>query len=200
MKTIGITGGVGAGKSAVLKILSDDYNALVIEADKVAYELESPGGVCYDNIVGLLGRDCLEDSGLIDKQKMASLIFSDAGLLRSVNDIIHPAVKKYILERIDLENKRGIYDLFAVEAALLIQDGYDKLLDEIWLIRADESVRRNRLKSTRGYSDAKIDSIINSQLNDDELAKHCSVIIDNSLDMDHLKSQIDEQLINYLIK
>lgn len=200
MKTIGITGGVGAGKSAALSIIKENYNADIIIADKVAYELESPGGVCYDDIVGLVGRDCLDESGLIDKGKMAARIFGDPRLLSRVNSVIHPAVKQYILERIERERNAGVYDLLVVEAALLIQDGYGDILDEIWLISVKDEVRRRRLKESRGYSDEKIDSILMNQMTDDEYAEYCSEVIDNSLDLMHLERQIDECISRILEK
>lgn len=191
MKTIGITGGVGAGKTEIINYIQNNYNCRVIIADKVAYDLESPGHECYNNIVMLLGNDIVDSDGYIVKNAMASKIFSDGSLLQKVNDIIHPAVKKYILETIEYEKSRGTIDYLLVEAALLIEDGYEKILDELWYIRVDRDVRAMRLKETRGYSDEKIDSIISKQLSDEEYAKHCKVVIDNSGDLSDTYRQID---------
>jgi dephospho-CoA kinase len=191
MKTIGITGGVGAGKSTVLNYIEEHYNAYIIIADKLAYELESPGGICYDNIVGLLGEDVLDESGFIDKRSMASRIFFEQDLLKKVNDIIHPAVKQSILETIDRESQSGRYDYLVVEAALLIEEGYGAILDELWYIRVDSDIRRIRLKESRGYSDEKIDSIIASQLSDEEYMKNCKYVIDNSGEPEDTYSQIE---------
>ena len=191
MKTIGITGGVGAGKSTVLNYIEEHYNAYIIIADKLAYELESPGGICYDNIVGLLGEDFLDESGFIDKRSMASRIFFEPDLLKKVNDIIHPAVKQSILETIDRESQSGRYDYLVVEAALLIEEGYGAILDELWYIRVDSDIRRIRLKESRGYSDEKIDSIIASQLSDEEYMKNCKYVIDNSGEPEDTYSQIE---------
>ena len=191
MKTIGITGGVGAGKSTVLNYIEEHYNAYIIIADKLAYELESPGGICYDNIVGLLGEDVLDESGYIDKRSMASRIFSEPDLLKKVNDIIHPAVKQSILKTIDRESQFGRYEYLIVEAALLIEEGYGAILDELWYIRVDLDIRRIRLKESRGYSDEKIDSIIASQLSDEEYIKNCKHVIDNSGEPEETYRQID---------
>ena len=191
MKTIGITGGVGAGKSTVLDYIKSHYNARIIIADNLAYELESPGGICYDNIVGLLGEDVLDESGFIDKRSMASRIFFEPDLLKKVNDIIHPAVKQSILETIDRESQSGRYDYLVVEAALLIEEGYGAILDELWYIRVDSDIRRIRLKESRGYSDEKIDSIIASQLSDEEYMKNCKYVIDNSGEPEDTYSQIE---------
>ena len=103
MKVIGITGGVGAGKSEVLAFLSKHYNCRVIMADKAAHQLEEPGGRCFEPLISLLGADILTSEGRIDRQKMAAKIFSDAALLKKVNAIVHPAVKAYLVEQIARE-------------------------------------------------------------------------------------------------
>lgn len=194
MKTIGITGGVGAGKSQILQYISEKYNCLIVTADKLAYELECPGQSCYKPIVDLLGRECLLEDGYINKNYMASRIFNDDMLLQKVNSIIHPAVKEYILKLIAAERKRGYYDFLFVEAALLIEDGYVNIMDELWYIYASPEVRRLRLKKSRGYTDAKIDAIFASQLKDSDYLNTCNIVIDNSgLLVDSYK-QIDKAL------
>ena len=194
MKTIGITGGVGAGKSLVLNYLQNHYNARVYLADDIANDLKLPGQSCYDKIIELLGRHIIDSEGLIDKNKMAEKIFSHKELLDEVNRIIHPAVKEYVLSQIELERKKGEIDYFILEAALLIEEGYDRILDELWYIHADTSVRSRRLKETRNYTRDKIDHIMASQLSETEFRKHCKVVINNNSDEEALYSQIDHIL------
>ena len=194
MKTRGITGGVGAGKSLVLNYLQNHYNARVYLADDIANDLKLPGQSCYDKIIELLGRNIIDSEGLIDKNKMAEKIFSHKELLDEVNRIIHPAVKEYVLSQIELERKKGEIDYFILEAALLIEEGYDRILDELWYIHADTSVRSRRLKETRNYTRDKIDHIMASQLSETEFRKHCKVVINNNSDEEALYSQIDHIL------
>lgn len=194
MKTIGITGGVGAGKSLVLNYLQNHYNARVYLADDIANDLKLPGQSCYDKIIELLGRNIIDSEGLIDKNKMAEKIFSHKELLDEVNRIIHPAVKEYVLSQIELERKKGEIDYFILEAALLIEEGYDRILDELWYIHADTSVRSQRLKENRNYTRDKIDHIMASQLSETEFRKHCKVVINNNSDEEALYSQIDHIL------
>ena len=194
MKTIGITGGVGAGKSLVLNYLQNHYNARVYLADDIANDLKLPGQSCYDKIIELLGRNIIDSEGLIDKNKMAEKIFSHKELLDEVNRIIHPAVKEYVLSQIELERKKGEIDYFILEAALLIEEGYDRILDELWYIHADTSVRSRRLKEIRNYTRDKIDHIMASQLSETEFRKHCKVVINNNSDEEALYSQIDHIL------
>ena len=194
MKTIGITGGVGAGKSLILEYLEKTYNCRVLLADQVAHIVKEPGQTCYDGLVELLGKAVLCPDGTIDKGKMAQIIFSDVALLQKVNGLIHPAVETYIMEQIRLEKEAGKLDYFFVEAALLIECGYDRHLDEIWYIYADQKVRRARLKESRGYSDEKIDSIMDSQLTEEAFRTHCKQVIDNSGSPEQTYKQIDQIL------
>ena len=157
MKTIGITGGVGCGKSRILEYIKENYNCRIIIADDVANEIKEPGQMCYQPLIDLLGERILGEDKRIDKKKMASEIFKDESLLQKVNDIIHPAVKDYILDNIEIEKEKGKIDYLFIEAALLIECGYNAYVDEMWYIYAKESVRRERLKNSRGYSDEKID-------------------------------------------
>lgn len=194
MKLIGITGGVGAGKSQLLSYIEENCNCRVLLADSAAHTVKEPGQPCYARLVELLGADILQEDGFIDKQKMAAAIFSKEELLTKVNEIIHPAVKEYILSEIQKERAAGKKDAFFVEAALLIEGGYEQILDELWYIYADQDVRKARLKASRGYSDEKAEQIISSQLSEAEFRKHCKVVIDNSRSLSDTYFQIDERL------
>ena len=192
MMTIGITGGVGAGKSQVLSYIEENYNCKVIRADEVAHLLEEPGHKCYERIVAFLGTDILQEDKTIDKRKMASAIFTDEKKMIAINEILHPEVKKYILEQIQLEKEKQEIDFLFVEAALLIEEHYDEILDEIWYIHADTEVRSKRLMESRQYSAEKIADIMGKQLSEEEFRKHCSVVIVNDGDLAVTYKQIDE--------
>ena len=194
MKVVGITGGIGAGKSQILAYLKEHTRCRIIIADQVAHELEEPGGRCYQPIVSILGTAILTGDGRIDRAKMAARIFADGKLLSQINAIVHPAVKEYITGAIAEERAGNRIDYFFIEAALLIEDGYKTIVDELWYIHTDIQVRRERLKASRGYSDEKIDSIMNGQLSEEEFYGQCSVVIDNSGTLDSVYRQIDKKL------
>ncbi|MCM1038685.1 MAG: dephospho-CoA kinase [Roseburia sp.] len=198
MKSIGITGGVGAGKSELLAYIKKKYNCYVILADEVAHRLEKPGEECYNKLTALLGKEILKTDGTIDKNRMAEKIFADKAILEQVNAIVHPAVKKYIVNEIAKEQEKARIDFLFVEAALLIEDGYEEILDELWYIHTDTGIRRERLKASRAYSDEKIDHILQGQLSEETFRTHCRVVIDNSSDFIHTCQQIDEKLEEYL--
>ena len=131
MITIGVTGGVGAGKSEILHYLEREYNCRVLLSDDAAKELELPGRVLYEPLVELLS-DCglredaaqenlLEENGEINKKEMARRIFSDASLLNKVNELVHPAVNQYILDEIQREKSAGEKEFFVLESALLVE-------------------------------------------------------------------------------
>ena len=158
---IGITGGIGSGKSLVLDYLKDKYDCLIIKADDIGNEVKLKGRECYDDIVSLLGSDILGDDEEIVKSKMADRIFKDEKLVEKVNAIIHPAVKKIISEKINADE--GRHKFIVVEAALLIEASYFDLFNEIWVIDAAKDIRIERLIESRGYSLEKCENIIARQ-------------------------------------
>lgn len=194
MRTIGITGGVGAGKSAILAYLKEHYSCRILMADQVAGRLEEPGQKCYEDIVCLLGKAVLWADGSLNREAMAQRIFQDGALLEKVNQIVHPAVQEYIENAIDEEKKLKRYDFFFVEAALLIECGYDRILDELWYIYAEEKVRRERLRKARAYSEEKIDHIMSEQLTEEIFRKKCHFTVDNSGALEAACRQIDKRL------
>lgn len=198
MKVIGITGGVGAGKSALLSYIAEKYHCRILLADELAHKVKEPGEACYKELVRLLSPEILNEDGTIHKGKMAARIFESEDLLREVNSLIHPAVKKMILDEIAAAKAEEKIDFLFVEAALLIEDGYLDIVDEMWYIYAREEIRRGRLKESRNYSDEKIDAIMNSQLREEEFRKYCSVVIDNSEGLPAAFHQIDKKLGEYL--
>ena len=194
MKVIGITGGVGSGKSALLAFVKEKYHCRVILADEVAHQVKEVGQPCYEQLVRLLSQDILNEDLTINKNKMASKIFGSQTLLKKVNEIIHPAVKEYILTEIARARSEGDVDFVFLEAALLIEEGYLEIVDEMWYIYAGEEIRRKRLKEARGYSDEKIDAILQSQLQEEEFREHCHVVIDNSGSIESACGQIADRL------
>lgn len=198
MKVIGITGGVGAGKSRILNYLEEKYQARILMADQAAHRVKEKGQSCYEPLVRLLGREVLDEQGEIHKGRMAAMIFSEQKLLLQVNEIIHPEVRKYILGQIELERKKGEAKFFFLEAALLIEEHYDEICDELWYIYAEDSIRISRLMESRGYSREKALQIMKGQLLEEEFRKGCQFVIDNSGKLESALEQIDRKLGEYL--
>lgn len=194
MRFIGITGGVGAGKSEILQYIRKHYKCEIYLADEVAHLVKEPGTKCYTQLVALLGQDIVATDGQIDKAAMAAKIFADEAILEQVNAIVHPAVKTYLLDKLEQARSNSDVELFFVEAALLIEAGYVPLVDELWYIYADENIRVRRLKSARGYSEEKIAQIMSNQLTEEEFRKEADFVIDNSGTLAESYRQIDKKL------
>lgn len=194
MRVIGVTGGVGAGKSTVLDILSRLTNCIIIRTDDVAKETILPGGAAYKQVVELLGEDVLDSDRTIDRKKMAAAIFTDEKLCAKVNAVIHPLTMQEVKKRIAEAEKKGIYEYAFVEAALLIEAGYSSICEEFWYVYVPYEERIRRLMDSRGYSREKCLDIMANQLSDEEFRKHCKYVIDNSSDSVELENRIEAVL------
>ena len=196
MIILGITGGVGSGKSRVLYDLKENYNAYIVEADKLAHELMQPDKSIYNEIVSTFGRSVLEEGTpyYIDREKLGSIVFNDSEKLTILNGIVHPLVKKEIKRQINEVRKSRKYRLFVIEAALLIQDGYNSICDEIWYIWVDAEERIKRLMKQRGYTREKCVSIIDSQETDEYYKKYANYTINNQNNYENSSKQLKERL------
>lgn len=201
MKFIGITGGVGAGKSAILSYLDQKPGTRVMLADEIAHELMESGTDCYRQIVKqFAGEDIFaegEHAGEeppFDKNKLAAVIFSNPVKRCRINAIVHPAVKEYVKQVYRDEKESGELEFLFLEAALLIEEEYDEICDELWYIYTSEENRRKRLKESRGYSDEKINQIFQSQLSEAQFLAAVSVTIDNNGTREETFHQIEKSL------
>ena len=193
MKKLGITGGVGSGKSRVLKLLEETYHARVYQADEIAKRIQEPGNACYEQIVKTFGREiCLEGGGL-DRKKLGRLVFSDRKKLETLNALVHPAVNEEIVRLIAREESRGT-GLFVLEAALLAKPWYREILDEIWYIRVEREVRMERLAASREYTKEQTESMMASQPREEEFLAFADRVIDNSGEFSETARQIRQEL------
>lgn len=179
MKIIGITGGVGAGKTQILEYLNNKYGATICQTDKVAKKLQKKGGACYGAIVSHFGEDILDEKGELNRELLADIVFNDRKEREILNGIVHPAVKEEVRKKIAQEERRHT-NIFIIESALLIEDNYDEICDELWYIHVKDDIRKKRLIFSRGYDAKKVDDIIAAQLPKDEFLRYCDRVIDNS--------------------
>ena len=194
MKVIGITGGVGSGKSAVLKLLEEEYHAVVVQLDEVAKALQRKGTPCWKAIVEAFGREILDENEELDRKKLAQIVFQSSEKLEQLNGIVHPAVKQQVL--LDIEAKKKREDR-AVRTGGCSSSGSRiclKICEETWFIYTEESVRRERLKASREYSDERITDMIRSQSPEAYFRKNCTRVIDNSKEIEETRRQIGEIL------
>lgn len=193
MKVLGITGGVGSGKSEVLRYLEEEYGAVICQLDEVAKQLQKKGGACYQQIVDYFGRGILKEDQELDRQKLSLIVFADEEKRAVLNAIVHPSVKRWTKQDIEEKKEQGT-PLYVIEAALLPEAGYEQICQEMWYIYAREDVRRERLKKSRGYTDERISRMIASQPSEEKFTKFCQAVIDNSGTFEETKRQIGEHL------
>lgn len=191
MKIIGITGGVGAGKSTILDYLSRKHNAYVIQADKVGHLVMEPGGLCYEQVIALFGRQIIKNDKTIDRRRVSDVVFGNELMRQSLDEIIHPAVKAYILEEIKKQKQAGCR-LLIIEAALLLEEHYEEFCDAVWYVHTDEEIRIQRLMDSRGYTRAKAESIIARQASEEFFREHADYVITNNGNLKMTWEQIEE--------
>lgn len=189
MKVIGLTGGVGAGKSLVLTILRTKYNAEVMEADKVAHELMEPGEEGYLRIKETFGEAILNSDGTINRTALGKVIFDNESAREQINSMIHPLVWKRIRQKISASQA----GLIVVEFAIMGEEAED-IYDEMWYVHASEEVRMRRLLKNRGYSKERSEKMIRSQASEQEYARRCDRIIENHGSVKDLEDQLAEIL------
>ena len=197
MRVIGITGGVGAGKSTVLSMLLELCKCRIIMADDVAKNMMEYHGNLSGDIIRIFGSEAYED-GILNRAHIASLMYGDSRLMEEWTSIIHPAVNKEIAEYIKKEKNNGEVDFVFIESALLIEHNYEKICDELWYVFADADTRIERLKMQRGYSREKSESIIAKQLSDEMFREKCNFVIDTSKDLSFTRSIIKNKLAEYV--
>lgn len=195
MKVIGITGGVGSGKSVVMNLLKEEYNAYLIFSDNVAHELMQVGGINYKAIIDAFP-DVKNEDESINRQKLGAIVFHDEEKLQQLNEITHPNVIEELKNRIKKVKEENRYSFIALEAALLIEDEYDMLYDELWYVYADKEVRMKRLEEGRGYTREKSISVIENQRSEKDFLEKCDKKIDNSFSLNEIKKELKNLLMS----
>jgi len=189
MKVIGITGGVGAGKSRILAILQEEYNAWTIQADEVAKALEEPGQPGFEGLLAAFGPSLLTEDQVIDRRRLAELIFRDPQALKQVNEIIHPLTWAAIKAQV----RDSDADLIAVEAALFGRQSRE-ICTELWYVDSSVENRIRRLQESRGYDREKCCRMMDSQPSREEFLALVDRVIDNNGTLAEVRQQIKEIL------
>ena len=193
MKIIGITGGVGSGKSEVMNVLEGSFGAGIIIADELGHLSMEKMSLTYNAMVQTFGTEILTDSGEIDRNQLAKIIFSSDEMRKKQNAIVHPFVNektKELIEKYRTENRKVV----AIESAILFVAEIYKYCDEVWFIKADRETRIKRLMESRGYSREKAELIMSNQFSDVEYEKRCDRVIHNNGGIDEIYAQIEKIL------
>jgi len=179
MKVLGITGGIGCGKSTVIETLTKHYQCFVISTDQLAASLMEPGNAAYELVVEYFGDSILMEDGQINRKNLAARVFKSEMDLLKLNSFTHPLVRDEVVQRIEENRNNEKLDLIIVETALPYEARLEEYCDEIWYITASLEVRRERLMKNRNYSDEKINDIFNKQLSEEAYKDFCTHVIVN---------------------
>lgn len=189
VRVIGLTGGVGAGKSLVLGILSREFGAETIETDEVARRLMEPGEKGYTAVVEALGNSFLKPDGSIDRQLLAARIFTDEKDRKTVDSMIHPMVWKTVKDKISASQA----ELIVIEFAIMDKEAKD-CCHEIWYVRASEENRVRRLAENRGYTKERSESMMASQASEEMFLSLCDRVIENDGSIEGVRGQLEKLL------
>ncbi len=193
MKVIGITGGIGSGKSTVMYMLEKKYGAVIILADKLGHLAMEKGSSTYNKMINEFGAQILDCEGQIDRAVLSDILMADKEKLNMQNSIVHPFVINKIKEII-AESRTGDKELVCVESAILFEAGCDSLCDEVWLVTADANVRVERLMRDRGYDREKAHAFMNRQKPDSYYMEKCSRVIYNNGDIENLSKHLQKNI------
>ncbi len=195
IKVLGITGSVGSGKSTVLAYLQEKYHAPVLQLDEQAHRLMEPGGICCAPIAEAFGNGVLCRDGGVDRSALYAQTFGNRERVLALNAIVHPKVKEAVRNWVGRHRQEGCAPFLVLEAALLLEDHYEQICDEIWYIHVEDSVRVRRLADSRGYTEEKTRRILQNQKSEQEFRAACGFVVDNSSDdMENTYEQIDKGL------
>lgn len=190
MLTIGLTGGIGSGKTTVSKILGE-LGAPVLDADKVAHSTYAPGGPAYEKVIAAFGREILAADGTVDRSKLGPIVFAKPGKLKELTDIVWPATLEALRNAVGDMRARGEKLPIVVEAAILIEANWMPMFDEIWLVTAARERVIERVERDRGMKPEQTEARIRAQLPDSERARHASLTITNDGTLDALRAEVE---------
>lgn len=188
MYVIGITGGVGSGKSLVAKIAGRKYKAGLLIADELGHVVTEPGKPAFNRIVEMYGRDILGQDGSIDRKKLADIIFNDDNARSAINAVIHPEVMLYIENYIN--ERKGQEGYIILETAIMYETGCDRFCNETWYVYVPEDARIKRLSKNRGYPEEKSRSIIKKQKPESFFMERAERVINNTGSIKDLENLI----------
>ncbi|GAA2629267.1 dephospho-CoA kinase [Streptomyces axinellae] len=188
MVKVGLTGGIGAGKSEVSRLLGE-YGAVIIDADVIAREVVAPGTPGLAAIVAEFGPDVLAPDGTLDRPRLGSLVFSDTERLAALNAIVHPLVGQRSAE---LERAAGEDSVVVHDVPLLVENGLAPLYDEVIVVDADPRTQLDRLVRLRGMDEGEARARMAAQAGREERLAVADVVIDNDGPLEELEPQVRE--------
>jgi dephospho-CoA kinase len=187
---IGLTGGIGSGKSTVSALLAE-LGARVVDADKIGHWVYRPGSEGFRAVVAAFGPGVVAADGTIDRARLGAIVFADADARARLNAIVHPLIGAELAARIAAARDDGYDGPVVVEAAILIEAGWRPLVDQLWVVSVARETAVARVVTSRGLSRAEVERRLDAQLPDAERRRHADVVIENDGGLDALRAQVE---------
>ena len=187
---LGITGGIGSGKSTASQILGE-LGAFVIDADIVGHKIYQPDTPAWREIVDTFGADVVASDRTIDRTKLGPVVFSAPEKLDALNKIMHGKIYAYIQGQIDYMRDHDPNRVIAVEAAILLEARWRSLVETLWVVVASEEVVINRLQIYKNMSEAQARARINAQMTNDERIAQADQVIWNNDSLPELRQAVE---------
>lgn len=188
MKVIGLTGGIGSGKSTVSQFLAE-LGAVIIDADKVGHEAFKPETEIWREVVAAFGKQIVTPDDTINREKLGTIVFGNSKARERLNQIMHPRMYDLVKAQIEEYRRQG-ESVVVVEAPLLLEAGWTSLVDEVWVTVASEAAVLKRLRERTGLSEAESLARLRSQLAAEKRVRHADVVIDTDCSLDELKAKV----------
>lgn len=188
MIVIGLTGGIGTGKTEVTLVLRE-LGAVVFESDKLAHSSYEPGSEAHGQIVSCFGEEILSDSGFVDRKALGKIVFADSARRRELEEIVWPATRKLTLALLKEEENRGT-EIVVVEVPKLFESGWDKLADAVWTVESPRGEINKRVEDRSGMNESEVDARVAAQLTPEQRIEKADVTIMNDGTLEDLRTQI----------
>jgi dephospho-CoA kinase len=192
LKVIGLTGGIASGKSTASRYLSE-RGAFVIDADKLGHAAYEPGTQAFQQVVDTFGGEIVGEDGQIDRKALGAKVFGEGNRLTELTDIVWPEILRLAVVQIEERRKSHPDGIVALEAAVLLEAGWESVVDELWVVVVDPGTAIERAMARDGVDRAAIQARIDAQLSNDERAARADVLLSNSADEAALVSLLDVQ-------
>jgi len=189
MLTIGLTGGIGSGKSTVSKMLAE-LGAPIIDADKVAQSTYAPGAGAYKEVIAAFGQGIVAADGTIDRTRLGPIVFADPAQLKRLTDVVWPRTLERMRELTAEMRTKGEKLPIVIEAAILIEANWMPIFDEIWLVTASRDRVIARVERDRGMKPEQTEARIKAQLPDQERQRYAKLIIRNEGTIEDLRAEV----------
>ena len=188
MQRVGLTGGIGAGKSTAAEILRN-LGAYVVDADRLGHETYSTDGTARRQVLERFGNGILGDDGEIDRARLGRVVFGDKNDRQALEGIVWPEIRKLMSTRLSEAEAAGA-GVAVVEAAVLLEAGWEDLFDQVWTVETPREMAKARLMARQSISTSEADARLKAQLASEDRAKRSSVVIENSGTIEELKSAV----------